>query len=79
MIRVWLTDQFEALLRVRPQVTGPYRAYQTTRSTGRFDFRNYCPNIYLSFGIRKTAQHKEGEEDDIRDPAHVSCWCDLAD
>lgn len=37
MIRVWLTDLFKALLRVQPQVTGPYRAYQTTRSTGGFD------------------------------------------
>ena len=37
MIRVWLTDLFKALLRVPPQVTGPYRAYQTTRSTGGFD------------------------------------------
>ena len=35
---VWLTDLFKALLRVQPQVTGPYRASQTTRLTGGFDF-----------------------------------------
>ena len=39
MKEAWLIDLFKAILRVQPHVTGPYRAYKTTRSTGCFDLQ----------------------------------------
>ena len=52
MIRVWLTDLFKALLRVLPQVTGPYRAYQTTRSTGGFDLIKIYNEILIQSYVK---------------------------